>query len=93
MFTSSRSVPLLEHTHVLNEGTGHLHPLNNPARPFALAGGNATGGFDKPAYNFAGDLSYTELAVTGATINNAGTAGATMNFAVKYVDMIVATKS
>jgi len=89
---TSRGVPLLQHSHVLSEGSGHAHSLNNPARPFALAGGNASGGFDKPAYNFNGDLSNTELALTGATISNAGTAGATMDFAVQYVDILACTK-
>jgi hypothetical protein len=47
------------HQLTIAELAAHSHSLYNPARPFPLAGGNASPGFDKPAYNFAGTLSYT----------------------------------
>ena len=89
-FTSvftSRSVPLLEHTHVLSEGSGHVHAL--PQAIVYVSPG--TGSVELYANGYT-PLVNSQSAVTGATIANAGTAGATMDFAVQYVDIIACTK-
>lgn len=52
------------HQLTVNELAAHDHTFYNPAFPFALNGGNATAGSEKPAYNF--DL--TNL----TTVNEAG---------------------
>ncbi len=59
------------HSHGVTDN-GHFHSFVNPARPFALSGGNATSGFDKPAYNFAGTATDTNTKTTGIIINNNG---------------------
>lgn len=84
-FAASRSVPLLQHSHVLSEGGGHAHVRNtvdyatSPGTGSVIILGN-------------GGAGSTAAAVTGATIANAGTSGASMDFAVQYVDIIACSK-
>lgn len=90
MFTSARSVPLLEHTHVISN-TAHTHGYSSNASNLA---GRIEGVSTAFAGSGIGDCSFSiDSATPGITANNAGTAGATMNFDVKYVNMVVATKS
>ena len=85
MFTSTRSVPLLEHAHVANSTASvNTSFVSSNTLVDRQSGGGPT--------VYALNYSVPEVSVT-TTIGNAGTAGATMNFDVKYVNMIVATKS
>jgi len=71
--TPDAIVPFHSHT---SSGGSHNHTFYNPARAFALAGGNASPGFDKPAYNFdTADLTTTSDASVTVNINSAGTPG------------------
>lgn len=91
-FTSTRSVPLLEHTHVISN-TAHTHGYTSNSANLA---GRVSPGIETAfgGGSGIGDCTFSINSTTpGITADNAGTAGATMNFAVKYVDMIVATKS
>ena len=91
MFTSTRSVPLLQHSHVISN-TAHTHGYTSNSSN--LAGRIDPGVSNAFAGSGIGDCGFSiDSATPGITADNAGTAGATMNFAVKYVDMIVATKS
>ena len=86
-FTSvftSRGVPLLEHTHVIT-GSPHHHVVT-PIRAIGQ-GGDTWGVFG------GGGIDVDTSDVTAASVaSNAGTAGATMDFAVQYVDIIACTK-
>ena len=83
---ASQTVPLPEHTHVLTD-PGHLHNLS--------AVGLGTNGVNGSGSSVtANPVSInTDSRFTGITMATAGTAGASINFAVKYVNMIVAIKS
>jgi len=96
-FTSvftSRGVPLPEHSHGVAD-PGHAHNIY-------------TGRNDNPNYHERGNqrghigngwTQYDNLggwvigSGTGISIANAGTAGASMDFAVQYVDLIIASKN
>jgi len=85
-FTSvftSRTISLANmpsHTHTIND-PGHNHTyLANASTP---SGAVANGG--------GGSTNTTSTSTTGITINNAGS-GTAMDFAVQYVDVIIATK-
>ena len=93
-FTSvfaSRSVPLLEHSHSITD-PGHSHGMTiqydqsaGSGFPKPYPGGNrySTTGADWINANFTG---------INAT-NNSGTAGAAMDFAVQYIDVILCSKN
>ena len=92
-FTSvfaSRSVPLLQHTHVLTD-PGHSHSWQ------AYNGqGGANYGFNFVAgiADFVGYTTYgVESHTTGISMADAGTAGASMDFAVQYIDIILCSKN
>lgn len=86
-FAASRSVPLLQHSHTATT-TGSIS-----GGPYAYAFGSS--GRQSGGANVVQDyyLSSPTLSGLSTSVGNAGTSGATMDFAVKYVDMIVATKS
>jgi hypothetical protein len=69
------------HTHTLTD-PGHVHgiTINNNAGGGAIYSGNTAGG-----------TTSSNSATTGITIANAGS-GTAMDFAVQYVDVIIATK-
>jgi hypothetical protein len=105
----NRGVPLPEHSHVVSDpghahpiyDPGHYHgyqysDLNN--RRWVGSGdsdfpvdGNSGGGNTTTSTQGTGIGIYGN--VTGIWINNAGTAGASMDFNVAYVDVIIATKN
>jgi hypothetical protein len=96
-FTSvftSRGVPLLQHSHGVSD-PGHAHNIY-------------TGRNDNPNYHERGNqrghigngwTQYDNLggwvigSGTGISVANAGTAGASMDFAVQYIDVIIASKN
>ena len=92
-FTSvfaSRSVPLLQHTHVLTD-PGHSHSWQAYN---GQAGNNYGFNFVAGLANFAGYTPYgVDSSTTGITMANAGTAGASMDFAVQYIDVILCSKN
>jgi hypothetical protein len=108
-FTSvfaSRAVPLLQHAHSGNTGghsADHSHNFQNfyfsevdgnSGLPGVYAGSNSGSDFDNVPW-------YTDWTTYGTnsnhthsfTTNNEGTAGAAMDFAVQYVDLIIASKN
>ena len=93
-FTSTRSVPLLQHTHVISNTT-HSHAFWFQQYNEGVNSGGATV-MDGIAFSGSATLP-NEVVISsstpGITADVSGTAGAAMDFAVKYVDMIVATKS
>jgi len=70
------------HTHGVTD-PGHTHTYGNVT---AGVGAGATAGTNAPVISTA-----TSTSTTGITINNAGS-GTAMDFAVQYVDVIIATK-
>jgi hypothetical protein len=86
---ASRAVPLLEHTHSISD-PGHSHTLNYPVpvRVNDTDRGGSSSLFSVDNTIFPG----TTASATGIGINNSGTAGAAMDFAVQYVDLIIASK-
>ena len=95
-FTSvfaSRSVPLLEHSHVISNTT-HSHSFWFQQYN---EGVNSGGASVMDGIGFSGSATLpnqvdVSSSTPGITANNAGTAGATMDFAVQYVDIIACTK-
>jgi microcystin-dependent protein len=49
---TTNQMPSHNHSASTGGAGAHSHTFYNPARAFALAGGGASSGFDKPAYNF-----------------------------------------
>jgi hypothetical protein len=108
-FTSvfaSRAVPLPQHAHSGSTGTvssDHAHGFQNfyfaevdgnSGLPNAYAGSNSGSDFDNVPW-------YTDWTTGGInanhthsfTTNNEGTAGAAMDFAVQYIDVIICSKN
>jgi hypothetical protein len=76
------------HTHGVTD-PGHVHVINNLFASnfnYSSSGGSATSW-----YSTSNTTKNTDSGVTGITINNAGS-GTAMDFAVQYVDVIIATK-
>ena len=82
---ASRSVPLLQHTHGITD-PGHVHSYTR-----TTTGTDTRSGGDTHYIN--ADTANTVSATTGISIDNAGTAGATMDFAVQYIDVILCSKN
>jgi hypothetical protein len=72
------------HTHTITD-PGHVHTVRTYA---GVSGGYP--GISSATAGGAGE--FTQTATTGITINNAGS-GTAMDFAVQYVDVIIATKA
>jgi len=100
-FTSvftSRGVPLPQHAHGGNTGgesDNHVHGYTNPK-----VGDLAGLGYDESGS--AVEYPYDNASATGGTSNghyhgfvtdHAGTPGASMDFAVQYIDVIIASKN
>jgi hypothetical protein len=106
-FTSvfaSRGVPLPEHAHGVYD-PGHGHGVSDPGHAHELYGKNDAGG-DGSGVEWNENYEPRDGGVigagtgigingsgTGIGIYNSGTAGASMDFAVQYVDLIIASKS
>jgi hypothetical protein len=75
------------HTHGITD-PGHTHSMTPTASTTNAFGGTNSGSLT----NFASSITGTTAsATTGITINSAGS-GTAMDFAVQYVDVIIATK-
>ena len=91
---ASQSVPLLQHTHVINN-TAHSHSFWWQQYNEGVDTGGAAV-MDGIAFSSTATLLNEQAVSTstpGITAANAGTAGAAIDLSVKYVNMIVATKS
>jgi len=106
-FTSvftSRGVPLPEHSHGVSD-PGHSHGVYDPghAHLWGTDDNGGAGGGGNPDANGGSDwkgttsTSGTGIGIYGSgtniSIQNSGTAGASMDFNVAYVDVIIATKN
>jgi hypothetical protein len=90
VFASRTDIPLLQHSHGItepNSGQGHQH-TEHSAQPDR---GTSNGGGRDGASEYFNRT--TAFATTGITINNAGTASPTMDFAVQYIDVILCSKN
>lgn len=88
-FTSvftSRFVPVQSHTHGIND-PGHKHGLIN-VRGFDGAS-NSPGGSGNPIAGYGVDMTTN---TTGISIQPSGDVNATMDFSVRYVDVIICEK-
>lgn len=98
VFASNRSVPLPQHNHGItepNNGQGHQHRVYGQDNN-AVATGNVS---DEVANvsDHNGQNNWfnrtTSFSTTGILINNQGTANASMDFAVQYIDVIIAQRN
>ena len=105
---TSRGVPLLEHTHSIYDPL-HYHGVSDPGHNHSMIwyttnspsnGTNYASGTNDPATGTF--VKGTSVAVTGIginanstniSINASGTPGATMDFAVQYIDVILCSKN
>ena len=69
----------------------HTHTLTDPGHTHTYANGGAVGSGFATLGNAFGSNVATSTSTTGITIANAGS-GTAMDFAVQYVDVIIATK-
>jgi hypothetical protein len=86
-FTSNRAVPLLEHGHTITDKQ-HSHLIYGKSESFG------TGVSDQNAGDGTNITWNTSSQFTGINAtNNNGTANASMNFAVQYIDVILCKKN
>ena len=106
-FSSSRGVPLLEHTHSVYDPL-HTHSIRDPGHDHSMtwhttdhpsngvdyaAGANDdNGGSFTKSTNVKGTGIGINANYTNISINATGTPGATMDFAVQYIDVIICSK-
>jgi|32_taG_2_1085360.scaffolds.fasta_scaffold105247_1 hypothetical protein len=95
VFASNRSVPLPQHNHGISDpGHGHdikgyqLEDGSNRIPSLIIQDDDRQ---SSPSGSPA-DSGAIQSNTTGISINNEGTAGATMNFAVQYIDVIIAQR-
>jgi hypothetical protein len=69
----------------------HTHTLTDPGHTHTIGTTNSAGGGGSGSVVGGGTSYTTSTATTGITIANAGS-GTAMDFAVQYVDVIIATK-
>ena len=69
----------------------HTHTLTDPGHTHIIASNSSGPGGGTGAFLGGGSTTTTQTATTGITIANAGS-GTAMDFAVQYVDVIIATK-
>jgi hypothetical protein len=107
VFASNRSVPLPQHSHGItepNDGQGHSHSINDPGhnheysrRSTADRDGGSRNSGDSDLEDVTTDPSGTGISInrstTGIIIKNAGIPGASMDFAVQYIDVIIAQRN
>ena len=103
---TSRGVPLQSHSHGIND-PGHSHGINDPGHvhTYSRSGNNnqiLQGGVSGPCNSGLEDNINTGGSGTGISINGngagiginpSGTADATMDFAVQYIDVIICSKN
>lgn len=77
----SANAVVVDHTHGISDPK-HSHTVQEYDGSQSLAGGNATPGFDKPAYSSSQRTTSSES--TGITINNAGESGVGKNLPPYY---------
>jgi hypothetical protein len=72
----------------------HTHGITDPGHTHQMAfklGGTGPGGYEEIQNSPSTGYYLTSSSTTGITVNNAGS-GTAMDFAVQYVDVIIATK-
>ena len=84
---ASKTVPLPQHGHTITD-VQHSHLIYGKAENAGTGASDSNAG-DGTTLNWGTSLQYTGITAT----NNNGTAGASMDFAVQYIDVILCSKN